>query len=115
MVIKRGEVWWASLSDPKGSEPGYRRPVVIIQSNPFNESKINTVIISAISSNLQLAKAPGNIKLGKSKSLGLKKESVLNVSQIYTVDKSFLTQKIGKLTPNQINELNEGLKLVLSI
>lgn len=115
MVIKRGEVWRASLTAPEGSGPGYRRPVVVIQTNPFNESRINTVIICAISSNLNLARAPGNLKLPKSKRLGLSKESVLNVSQIYTIDKSFLTQKIGRLSPSQINDLNEGLKMVLSV
>jgi len=115
LVIKRGEVWRASLTAPEGSGPGYRRPVVVIQTNPFNESRINTVIICAISSNLNLARALGNLKLPKSKRLGLSKESVLNVSQIYTIDKSFLTQKIGRLSPSQINDLNEGLKMVLSV
>jgi mRNA interferase MazF len=115
LVIKRGEVWWASLGAPEGSGPGYTRPVVVIQSNPFNDSRINTVIICAISSNLKLARAPGNLKLQKSKSLGLTKDSVLNVSQIYTIDKSFLTRKIGRLSPAQISDLNEGLKLVLSV
>lgn len=115
MVIKRGEIWWASLGTPEGSSPGYRRPVVVTQSNLFNESRINTIIVCALSSNLSLAKAPGNLKLEKSKSLGLTKESVINVSQIYTVDKSFLTKKIGKLSSSQISDLNDGLKLVLSL
>ncbi len=115
MVIKRGELWWASLGDPKGSAPGYRRPVVIIQSNPFNYSKINTVVVAAITSNLELEKAPGNLKLKKSKKSGLNKNSVVNVSQIYTIDKIFLTEKIGKLGISQIRELNEGLRLVLAL
>lgn len=115
MVIKRGDVWWASLGNPKGSGPGYRRPVVIIQSNPFNESKINTVVIAAITSNLELEKAPGNLNLRKSKKIGLTKNSVLNVSQIYTIDKSFLSEKIGKLSSAQIREMGDGLKLVLDL
>lgn len=115
MVIKRGEVWWASLGDPKGSEPGYKRPVVIVQSNPFNDSKINTVVVAAITSNLELAKAPGNLKLKKSKKIGLKKDSVLNVSQIYTINKSFLTEKAGKVSPAQSRKFNEGLNLVLGL
>lgn len=115
MDYKKGEIWWADLDGPRGLEPGYRRPVVIIQSDDFNKSKIRTVIVIVISSNLSLAKAPGNIKLGVTKSIGLRKESVINVSQVITLDKSTLTEKVGKLTGSQRQELNEGLKLVLDI
>ena len=115
MVIRKGEVWWASLEDPLGSGPGFRRPVVVIQSNQFNESNIKTVIVAIISSNINLAKAPGDIKIGKSKSVGLSKESVINISQLYTIDKRYLTKRVGKLNTKQIHELNDGLKLVLAI
>ena len=115
MNFKKGEIWWADLDEPRGSEPGYRRPVVIVQSDDFNKSKIKTVIVAVITSNLNLAKAPGNIKLGATKSIGLKKESVINVSQVVTLDKSYLTEKAGKLSANQRQELNEGLELVLDI
>ena len=115
MDYKKGEIWWADLDEPRGSEPGYRRPVVITQSDDFNKSKISTVIVAIISSNLNLARAPGNIKLGTSKSIGLKKESVINVSQIITLDKSYLIEKAGKLSTVQKQDLNEGLKLVLDL
>lgn len=115
MNFKKGEIWWADLDEPRGSEPGYRRPVVIVQSDEFNKSKIKTVIVAVVTSNLKLAKAPGNIKLGATKNIGLKKESVINVSQVITLDKSYLTEKAGKLSASQRQELNEGLKLVLDI
>ncbi|HEX19613.1 MAG TPA: type II toxin-antitoxin system PemK/MazF family toxin [Acidiferrobacteraceae bacterium] len=115
MNCKKGEIWWADLDEPRGSEPGYRRPVVIVQSDDFNKSKIKTVIVAIITSNLNLANAPGNIKLGATKNIGLKKESVINVSQVITLDKSYLTEKTGKLNASQRQELNEGLKLVLDI
>jgi len=114
MVVRRGEIWWASLPVPSGSEPGYRRPLVIIQSDDFNCSRIQTVIAVVISSNLLLAEAPGNILLS-AKSAGLHKDSVVNVSQLITVDKAFLTEKAGKLTRKQIQQIEEGLRLVLSL
>ena len=112
--MERGEVWWASLDEPRGSEPGYRRPVVVISSNEFNQSKIQTVIVAIVTSNLRLAEAPGNFELLKSEG-DLPKKSVVNVSQLLTLDKSFLTESLGKLPPRKIVVLNEGLKLVLSL
>lgn len=112
--MKRGEIWWASLEEPRGSEPGYRRPVVIASSNEFNQSKISTIIAAVISSNLRLAEAPGNFKLSK-KSSGLSRDSTANISQLITLDKSFLTEKAGDLTGKQVQLLNEGLKLVLAV
>lgn len=112
--MKRGEIWWASLDEPAGSGPGYRRPVVVISSNEFNQSKINTVLVAIITANLRLAEAPGNFRVSK-KETGLSKESVVNISQLLTLDKSFLTEKAGKLLPNTVIHLNEGLRLVLSI
>ncbi|MDX2504734.1 MAG: type II toxin-antitoxin system PemK/MazF family toxin [Gammaproteobacteria bacterium] len=112
--MHRGELWWAALDEPSGAEPGYRRPVLIVSSNDFNQSKIKTVIVAIITSNLRLAEAPGNFQISKKES-GLTKESVVNVSQILTLDKSFLSKKIGELPAKKLIPLNEGLRLVLSI
>ncbi len=112
--MKKGEIWWASLDDPRVSEPGYRRPVVIISSDEFNNSNIQTVIVAIITSNLKLGGAPGNFQLMK-KDCSLSKDSVVNVSQVLTLDKSFLTEPLGKLSRKKMLTLNDGLKLVLSI
>jgi mRNA interferase MazF len=113
MVILRGEIWWATLIQPSGFEPGYRRPVIVVQSNDFNTSQIWTVAVVVITSNLKLALVPGNVLL-KKKQTGLTKDSVANVSQIITIDKSFLSKKAGQLKSNQFKKIEEGLKLVLS-
>ena len=112
--MKRGEVWWASLPAPAGSGPGMRRPVVVLQSNPFNDSRIATVVIAAITSNLALAEAPGNVRIGKSDS-GLSKPSVINVSQVLTVDRSYLTQRIRALPGQIMSRVDDGLRLVLGL
>ncbi len=108
----QGEIWWASLPDPMGSEPGYRRPVLIVQDNIFTQSRINTVIVVIITSNTQLAEAPGNSLL-QSKATGLPKDSVANVSQVFTIDKKFLIERIG-MPPEYLQEkVDEGLRTVL--
>ncbi len=108
----RGEVWWANLPDPVGSEPGYRRPVLVVQDDTFNQSRIGTVIVVVITSNIQLAEAPGNVLLPSEVS-GLSRDSVVNVSQILTVDKTFLVEHIGSL-PNYLQEdVDEGLRTIL--
>lgn len=112
--MKRGEVWWASLADPVGSGPGFRRPVLVVQSKPFNESHIATVIVAVITTNLALGEAPGNVRLAKSES-GLPKPSVVNVSQIITVDKSLLTEKVKSLPGAIMQRVEEGLRLVLAL
>lgn len=112
--MRRGEVWWASLHEPTGSGPGMRRPVVVIQSNPFNESRIATVIVAIITSNLGLADAPGNLRISKSDS-GLPRPSVINVSQLLTVDRQQCTQRIKLLPPVVVARLDEGLRLVLAL
>ena len=112
--MKKGEVWWASLGDPRGSEPGFKRPVIIVSANEFNKSTIKTVIVAVITSNLRLAEAPGNFSVSK-KDSGLSKESVVNISQLLTLDKSFLVEKSKKIPELKLIRLNEGLKLVLSI
>jgi mRNA interferase MazF len=112
--MKRGEVWWASLPTPAGSGPGLRRPVLVVQSNPFNDSRIATVVIVAITSNLALAEAPGNIRIGKSES-GLSKPSIINVSQVLTVDRSYLTERVRALPQQVVSRVDGGLRLVLGL
>lgn len=112
--MRRGEVWWASLPAPQGSGPGFRRPVVVIQSDPFNESRINTVIVAAITSNLNLAAAPGNVFVERSVST-LPADSVVNVSQVLTIDRLLLTENIGKLPDGIMGTIDDGLRLVLSL
>lgn len=112
--MKRGEVWWASLPEPAGSAPGFRRPVLVVQSNPFNESRISTVVIAAITSNMALAEAPGNVRVGKADS-GLPKLSVINVSQVLTVDKSLLSERVRALPQEIMLRVNSGLRLVFGV
>lgn len=110
----RGEVWWADLPDPVASEPGYRRPVLIVQSDAFNRSRINTVIAAVVSSSLRLAAAPGNVQLTARES-GLTRDSVVNVSQLITVDKSFLTERVGQLSSRTMQAIEDGMRLVLDL
>ena len=114
LVMRRGEIWWASLPAPRGSEPGYRRPIVVVQSDRFNESRISTVIIAILTSNLRLAAAPGNIRLDRHET-GLPRDSVLNLSQVLTVDKSFLTERVGLLSVRNVAAMDAGLKLVMGL
>ena len=110
----RGEVWWASLPPPVGSGPGFRRPVVVLQSDPFNQSRISTVVVAAVTTNLRLADAPGNVLLQQGIS-GLPRDSTINVSQILTVDKSFLTERVGALPQDILTRVESGLRLVLGL
>jgi mRNA interferase MazF len=112
--MKRGEVWWASLPPPTGSGPGFRRPVVVVQCNPFNQSRIATVIVAIVTSNLALADAPGNVRVGKSES-GLAKPSVVNVSQLVTLDRESLTQRVRGLPADKMRQIDEGLRLALGL
>jgi mRNA interferase MazF len=112
--VNRGEIWWASLPDPTGSAPGYRRPVILIQADEFNRSKIRTIVCASITSNLALAGAPGNIRLS-AKASGLKKPSVVNISQLITVDKSFLTKKVKTLDSQSMNQIDDSIRLVLKL
>lgn len=112
--MNRGEVWWASLPAPAGSGPGFRRPVLIIQSNPFNESRISTVVIAAVTSNLALGDAPGNVRVSRGES-GLKLPSVVNVSQVLTIDRRLLTAKVRSLPGPVMQSVDEGLRLVLGL
>jgi len=112
MVINQGDIFWIELDRPSGSEPGYTHPFVVVQNNIFNKSQIGTVIVCAITSNLKRAKSPGNILL-LSGEVDLPKQSVINVSQIYTVDKKDLSEKIGTLSPERVQELLDGIDLIL--
>jgi len=114
MVVRRGQIWWASLPDPSGSGPGYRRPVVVVQADSFNRSRIQTVIVAVITSNLKLAEAPGNFLLPR-KGSRLRRDSVVNVSQVVTLDKSYLRAKVSTLPSKQLVLLEDGLRLVLEL
>jgi mRNA interferase MazF len=110
--VKRGEIWWADLSAPHGSEPGYRRPVLVVQQDDFNQSRISAVIAVALTSNLRLSEAPGNILL-KKRWTRLPKDSVANVSQIITLDKSLLAEHVGKLPQAKLELIPSGIDVVL--
>jgi mRNA interferase MazF len=112
--MKRGEVWWASLPDPAGSDPGLRRPVLIVQSNPFNDSRISTVVVAVITSNLALANAPGNLRVGRAET-GLPKASVVNVSQVITLDRALLTSRVKALPGAVMQQVDAGLRLALGL
>lgn len=114
MVIERGEVWWADLDEPGGSEPGYRRPVLLVQADSFNRSRLQTTIAVVLTSNVRLIDAPGNVLVPKQNS-GLPKDSVANVSQLVTLDRDFLTKRAGKLPPRLLAAVDAGLKLVLAL
>jgi mRNA interferase MazF len=111
MVIKQGEIYWINLSEPKGSEPGYRHPHIIIQNNLFNTSRINTVVVCSLTTNLNRANAPGNVLLNKGEA-NLPRKSIVNISQIFTVNKTDLVEKIGQVSQNRMMEVLDGLKLL---
>ena len=113
-MIQRGDIWWANLPEPAGSEPGYRRPIVIIQADTFNQSAIRTVIGVGLTTNLHLADAPGNILL-LSRQTGLPKDCVANVSQVITADKSTLTERVGTLSASVLARIEEGLRRILDL
>jgi mRNA interferase MazF len=112
--MRRGEIWWAGLPEPEGSGPGYRRPVLIVQADEFTNSRINTVVVAILTSNLALAQAPGNV-LVRSRDSGLPKNSVVNVSQLLTVDKRLLVEKLRALDAADMTKVDGGLRLVLNI
>jgi len=112
--VKRGEIWWASLPEPAGSGPGYRRPVLIVSDDAFNQSRISTVLAASITTNLRRANAPGNVRC-PDRGTGLTKPSVVNVSQIVTLDKSLLSERAGHLDPAQMATVDRGLRLVFGL
>jgi len=114
LVIARGEVWWADLQDPIGAAPGYRRPVVVVQSDAFNRSRIATVTVVVLTANLRLVEATGNVLL-PARAAGLPRDSIVNVSQVLTVDRSVLTERVKQLPPALIDQVDEGLRLALAL
>jgi mRNA interferase MazF len=112
--IQRGEIWWADLPEPRRSEPGFRRPVLVVQADSFNRSRIQTVIVAVITGNLELADAPGNVLL-PSRSSGLPRDSVVNVSQVLTLDRGFLAEHAGTLSACLQGLVDAGLRFVLQL
>lgn len=112
MLINQGDIFWVDLGKSSGSGPGYRHPHVVIQNNLFNKSLINTIVVCVLTSNLKRAEAPGNVLLYQDEA-NLPTQSVVNVSQIFTVDKKDLVEKIGALLPKRINEILDGINLLL--
>jgi len=111
-VIAQGEVWWADLGEPAGSEPGFRRPVVVVQSDAFNRSSLRTVVCVSLTSNIHWSDAPGNVLLS-ARATGLPKDSVANVSQLVTVDRDALTERVGALSASSLELVLAGIDVVL--
>jgi mRNA interferase MazF len=112
VVISQGDVWWADLSEPVGSAPGYRRPVVVVQCDPFNQSRIGTVVCVPLTSNLKWSSAPGNVSLS-ARVTGLPKNSVANVSLIVSLDKTQLTKRVGRISKRHIEAVLAGIDVLL--
>lgn len=113
MVISQGDVWWADLGEPVASQPGFRRPVLVVQSDSFNRSRIATIVCVPLTSNLRLAEAPGNVLL-EANATGLKKDSVANVSQPVTLDRTSFTERVGSLPSAKLDLVLYGIDVVLS-
>ena len=113
-MIQRGEVWWADLDEPRGSGPEYRRPVLVVQADAFNRSRIETVIVVILTSNVKLLEAPGNVLVPKRTSR-LVKDAIVNVSQIVTLDRKLLVERVTKLPSEIVSAVERGLRLVLSL
>jgi mRNA interferase MazF len=112
MVIAQGHVYWANLPEPTGSGPGFRRPVLVIQGDALNRSRIRTVVCVPLTSNLRWAEAPGNVLLS-ARATGLPKDSVVNTSQLITLDRALLTEEVGKLSKRQLDLILSGIDIVL--
>ena len=113
MKIKQGEIYWVDLGEPRGSEPGFKHPHIVVQNNLFNVSKINTVVVCTLTTNLNRGRAPGNVLLDKGEA-NLPKPSVANISQIHTVDKADLKEKIGRVSPQRLTEILNGIEFLLT-
>jgi mRNA interferase MazF len=114
VVIEGGQIWWADVGEPSGSEPGFRRPILVVQSDAFNRSRLRTVVAVVLTSNLRLVEAPGNV-LVPAKTSGLPRDSVANVSQIITVDRDFLSEPAGRIRGQLLKDVENGLRLVLAL
>ena len=113
-MVKRGEIWWADLPEPVGSGPGYRRPVLVVQDDDFNQSPIKTVIVATITGNLNVGRAKGNVLISSDQA-GLTKDSAINVSALFTIDKSLLFERVGNVSFSKMQQVDNGLRLVLSL
>lgn len=114
MVISQGGIFWLDFDEPEGSEPGYRLPFVVIQNDAFNKSKIRTAVVCALTSNIKLASAPGNVLLTKGEG-NLPKSSVVNISQVMTVDKDEFKEKIGQLSKKRVEEIVAGFEFLVKL
>lgn len=114
MVVERGQIWWADLGEPAGSEPGCRRPVLVMQSDAFNRSRLRTVVAVVLTSNLRLVQAPGNLLI-PAKVAGLPRDSVANVSQIITLDRDFLSEPAGRIRGHLLKDVENGIRLALDL
>ncbi len=114
MVVQRRDVWWADLEEPRGSQPGFLRPVVIVQADSFNRSRLRTVLGVVLTSNAKFLNAPGNVLI-PAKDSGLPKDSVANVTQVVTLDEDYLTERTGRIPPKLMAHVDAGLKLVLDL
>jgi mRNA interferase MazF len=112
MVVSQGDVWWAELGDPSGSAPGFRRPVVVVQCDAVNRSRIATVVCVPLTSNVKWADAPGNVLL-RAGVTGLPKDSVANVSLVVALDRDQLTERVGKLPPRHLTAVVNGIDVIL--
>ena len=112
--MQRGEIWWAELPEPVASEPGYGRPVLIVQSDHFNRSRIRTVIVVVLTTNLRLAEAPGNVLVSK-EDTALPADSVANVSQVVTLDKTFLAERVSRVSDRIMVSVEDGIRTVLAL
>lgn len=114
MTVERGDLWWADLGEPRGSEPALRRPVLVLQADSFNRSRLQTVVVVSLTTNLRLAAAPGNV-VCRPRGTGLLASSVVNVTQISTLDRRFLDERIGRLPAASLRQVDEGVRLVLGL
>jgi len=114
VVVERGQVWWADLGDPDGSEPGFRRPVLIVQDDTFNRSRLRTVIAVVLTTRMRLLDAPGNVLLPAS-ATELPRDSVANMSQVITIDRDFLLEPAGRIRGEPLRDVERGLRLVLGL
>ena len=114
MVAQRGQIWWADLGEPRGSGPGYRRPIIVIQANSFNKTNLSTVIVAIVTSNMDLGDMPGNVRLTTG-TTGLDNDSVVNITQLLTVDRADLVEYVGSVSDRKMDQIDRGLRLVLSL
>ena len=114
MVAQRGQIWWADLREPRGSGPGYRRPIIVIQANSFNRTNLSTVIVAIVTSNMDLGDMPGNVRLTTG-TTGLDNDSVVNITQLLTVDRADLVEYVGSVSDRKMDQIDRGLRLVLSL